>query len=169
MLSAKTREALNKHLNAEVYSSYLYLSMSAYFEALNLRGFGNWMRVQAQEEMVHAMKFYKWLVDQGARVLLQPLEGPPTEWKSPLEAFKAALKHEQLITSKIHDLANKAVAEKDHATNVFLHWFVSEQVEEEATANEIVEKLKMIKDSGGGLLMLDHQMEKRTFSPPASE
>ena len=168
MLNEKIQAALNKQLNAELYSSYLYLSMSGYFQSINLLGFANWMRVQAQEELVHAMKFYDFINDRGGRVALQPVEGPPTEWSSPLDAFENAYRHEQKVTGLINDLVNLAVKERDHATNIFLQWFVTEQVEEEASADEVVQKLKLMGDDGGGLFMLDREMAQRVFTPPAA-
>ncbi|MCK5556801.1 MAG: ferritin, partial [Candidatus Hydrogenedentes bacterium] len=128
MLSEKMRDALDEQLNWELYSAYLYVSMSAYFDSVNLPGFANWMRVQAQEELVHAMKFYDFINERGGRVTLQPVEGPPTEWSSPLDAFENAYRHEQKVTGLINDLVNLAVKERDHATNIFLQWFVTEQV-----------------------------------------
>ncbi|NIS61960.1 MAG: ferritin [Proteobacteria bacterium] len=168
MLGEKIQSALNKQLNAEVYSSYLYLSMSAYFNSLNLPGFANWMRVQAQEELVHAMKFYDFINERGGRVILQQVEAPPTEWSSPLDVFENAYKHEQKVTGLINDLVNLAVGERDHATNIFLQWFVTEQVEEEASADEVVQKLKRVGDDSAGLFMLDGEMGQRVFTPPAA-
>jgi ferritin len=137
MVKKKIEAALNKQLNAELYSSYLYLSMSAYFQSINLPGFANWMRVQTQEELVHAMKFYDFINERGGRVMLQKIDSPPTKWASPLNVFESAYKHEQKVTGLINDLVNLAVGEKDHATNIFLQWFVTEQVEEEASADEV--------------------------------
>jgi len=168
MLNEKIQAALNKQLNAELYSSYLYLSMSAHFQSINLPGFANWMRVQAQEELVHGMKFYDFINERGGRVTLQPVEGPPTEWSSPLDVFENTYKHEQKVTGLINDLVNLAVAERDHATNIFLQWFVTEQVEEEASADEVRQRLKLMGDDGGGLFMLDREMGQRVFTPPAA-
>jgi len=167
MLSDKMQAALNDQLNAEAYSAYLYWSMSACFEAANLKGFASWMRAQALEEMVHAAKFFDFVNQRRGRVILGQIKAPPTEWASPLEAFEAAFKHECYVTSRIHDLVALAAAEKDHATASFLRWFVDEQVEEEATADEIVQKLRQIADSPGGLFMLDRELAARKFSPPA--
>jgi ferritin len=168
MLKEKMQGALNSQVNAELYSSYLYLSMSAYFQSISLLGFANWMRVQAQEELVHAMKFYDFINERGGRVQLQPVEGPPMEWSSPLDVFENAYKHEQKVTGLINDLVNLAVKEGDHATNIFLQWFVTEQVEEEASADEVVQKLKLMGDAAGGLFMLDREMAQRVFTPPAA-
>ena len=168
MIKEKIQEALNKQLNAEYYSSYLYLSMAAYFESMNLKGFAHWMRVQTQEEMVHVMKFYDYLIERGGKVTLSPIEGPPTKWSSPLTAFEHAYQHEQKVTGLINDLVDLAMSEQDHATNNFLQWFVSEQVEEEASTDEVVQKLKLIGKDSGGLFMLDRELAQRVFTPPAT-
>jgi ferritin len=168
MVNKKIEGALNQQLNAELYSSYLYLSMSAYFQSINLPGFSNWMRVQTQEELVHAMKFYDFINERGGRVTLQKIDPPPTKWASPFNAFENAYKHEQKVTGLINDLVNLAVGERDHATNIFLQWFVTEQVEEEASADEVVQKLKLVGDDSGGLFMLDGEMGQRVFTPPAA-
>lgn len=164
MLTEKMLKELNKQINAELYSAYIYLSMSAYFQSTNLGGFANWMRVQATEELTHAMKIYDYVNERGSRVVLQPIEQPPSEWKSPLAVFEEAYKHEQKVTGMINDLTNLAISEKDHATEIFLQWFVSEQVEEEASADEIVQKLKLVGDVGGGIFMIDRELAKRTFA-----
>jgi len=167
VIGKKVQSAMNDQLNAETYSAYLYWSMAAYFESVNLPGFANWMRIQAQEEMVHAAKFFDYVCQRHGRVLLKAIEGPPTEWKSPLAAFEAAFGHEQKVTALINKLVDLAIAEKDHAANSFLQWFVNEQVEEEASADEIVQKLKRIKGDEALLLMLDKEMAQRVFTPPA--
>lgn len=169
MLSKKMEKALNEQVNAELYSAYLYLSMESYFRSTNMGGFANWMRVQTQEEVSHAMKIYDYVDERGGRALLAPIEGPQTEWDSPLAAFEAAHAHEQKVTALINDLVDLAIGEKDHATNNFLQWFVAEQVEEEASADEIVQRLKMMKDAPGGMFMLDRELGQRTFTPPAGE
>lgn len=168
MIGENIQTALNKQLNAELYSSYLYLSMSAYFQSISLSGFANWMRVQAQEELVHTMKFYDFINGRGGRVTLQPVEGPPTQWSSPLDVFVNTYKHEQKVTGLINDLVNLAIKEDDHATNIFLQWFITEQVEEEASADEVVQKLKLMGDAKGGLFMFDREMGQRVFAPPAA-
>jgi ferritin len=154
-------DALNEQINAELYSAYLYQAMAAQFEADNLRGFAHWMDVQAREEQNHARKIYDFLVDRGGRVVLKSIAAPPAEWKSALMAFEDSYAHEQKVTGLIHRLVDLARAENDHAAEVFLAWFVTEQVEEEANASQIVEKLKMIKDQPQGLLMLDAQLAGR--------
>ncbi|MCJ7692788.1 MAG: ferritin [Sedimentisphaerales bacterium] len=169
MLSKKMNDALNEQINAEFYSAYLYLSMEAYFESVNLPGFAKWMRAQIQEESVHALKLYDFVNERGGRVLLKTIEGPATEWSSPLAAFKAAYAHEQKVTDLINSLVNLAVEEKDRATNSFLQWFVNEQVEEEASADAVVQQLKMVKDSAEGKFMIDRELGQRVFVPPAAE
>ena len=169
MLSERMMKSLNKQLNAELYSAYLYLSMAAYFESKNLKGFANWMRVQAQEELMHAMKFFDYINERGGRVYLEAIEKPPTEWKSPLDVFEATYEHEMKVTSMINDLVNMAMEEKDHATYNMLQWFVAEQVEEEASADEVRQQLRMIKEDGRGIMMLDRELKQRTFTPPAQE
>ena len=169
MLAKKMEKALNDQINAELYSAYLYLSMSAYFEAENLPGFAKWMRIQWQEEVMHALKIYDYVNERGGRVTLKSIAEPPAKWKSPLDAFQATYKHEQVVTGRINDLVTQAVAEKDHATNAFLQWFVTEQVEEEKSADEIVQKLKKIADAPGAMYMLDNEMGQRVFTPPTAE
>jgi len=168
MIKENIREALNQQLNAELYSSYLYLSMAAYFESINLKGFANWMRVQTQEELVHAMKFYDFIIERGGKVVLSSIEGPPTEWASPLAVFDHAYEHEQKVTGLINNLVDLSTAEQDHATSNFLQWFVAEQVEEEASADEVVQKIKLMGDASGGLFMLDRELAQRVFTPPAT-
>lgn len=169
MLSEKMQEALNTQINKELYSSYLYLSMAAWCESVNLGGFANWMTIQAREEVTHTEKFFGYLNERGGRVLLQPIEGPPVEWGSVLEVFQQVLEHERLVTGLIHGLVKLARSEDDYATEAFLQWFVSEQVEEEATASGVVEKLKLAGEKGSGLFMLDREMGTRVFTPPAGE
>ena len=168
MINDKMRDALTGQINAELYSSYLYLSMSAYFASIDHGGFANWMRVQAQEELFHAMKLYDYVNERGGRIILKGIDAPQTEWDSPRAAFEHVYQHEQKVTGLINDLVNLAIEEKDHATNNFLQWFVTEQVEEEASANEILQKLNMVGEEGGGLLMLDRELALRVFTPPAA-
>jgi ferritin len=168
MLNNDMEKALNAQVNAEMYSAYLYLSMSAFFQSNSLSGFAGWMRVQAQEEMVHAIKFYDFINERGGRVILEPIEAPPTDWDSPLATFEAVYEHEQKVTGLINELVELALEKHDHATNIFLQWFVSEQVEEEDSANEVVEKIKLVGDAKGGLFMLDRELGQRVFTPPAA-
>ncbi len=161
MLKQKLEKAINKQINAELWSAYLYLSMSAYFESMTLCGFANWMRVQAQEEVSHAMRFYDFVNDRRGRVALSALPAPPTTWKSPLHVFEEAFKHEQKVTGMIDELVSVATTEKDNATASMLKWFVDEQVEEERSTDAIVQKLKLIGTNTGGLFMLDHELGER--------
>jgi len=138
------------------------------FESINLKGFASWMRVQTQEELVHAMKFYDYLIERGGKVVLSSIESPPTEWPSPLAIFENAYQHEQKVTGLINELVDLAIAEKDHATNIILQWFVSEQVEEEASADEVVQKIKLMGDARGGIFMLDRELAQRVFTPPTA-
>jgi len=163
MMNGELYEALNRQINREIYSAYLYLSMSAFFETKNLKGFANWMKVQGEEEMTHAMKFYRYLLDRGERVQLLDIEAPPFEWASPLAVFEQALAHEKEVTAMINRLAGLSMEHKDYATQTMLQWFVTEQIEEEANASEIVEKLKLAGETPAGLLFLDAELAKRIF------
>ena len=162
MLSSKLQDAFNKQINAELYSSYLYLAMAAYFESKDLKGMANWMVIQSAEEKAHAMRFYDFINDRGGRVLLAQIDAPKSEWKSPLEAFEEAYKHEIKITGMINDLMTLVAVEKDGAGHDFLEWFCREQVEEEANAQLIVAQLKLVGDNGVGLYMIDQQLGQRT-------
>jgi ferritin len=168
MISKKMEKALNEQVNAELYSAYLYLSMEAYFKSQNLNGFANWMRVQTQEEMMHAMKIYEFINERGGRITLKVIDGPQTKWDSPLALFKEVYTHEQKVTGLINNLVDLAIEEKDHATNTFLQWFVNEQVEEEASADQVVQQLKMMEKAPGGVFMLDRELGQRVFTPPAA-
>lgn len=161
MLSQKMKDALNAHINAEIYSAYIYYSMAAYFEAQSLAGCAHWMRIQTMEELAHVQKFVDYMNERGGRVLMQPVAGPATEWESPLAAFENVYAHETEVTGLINKLVDLAIAESDHATNNFLQWFVSEQVEEEATADAIVQKMKLVESAPGGLFMLDSELASR--------
>lgn len=169
MLKESILKALNLQLNAELYSSYLYLSMEAYFESIDLSGFANWMRAQAQEELMHSMKFYDYIVRRGERVTLSTIEGPQTEWDSPLAAFEHVYKHEQKVTGLINDLVDLSTSESDHATSNFLQWFVAEQVEEEESASGVLKRIKLAGDSKSGLFMLDSELGQRVFTSPAAK
>ncbi|HCW93130.1 MAG TPA: ferritin [Flexistipes sinusarabici] len=164
MISKKMEQALNKQLNNEFFSAYLYLAMSAWSENRGLKGFANWFYVQYQEENFHAMKFYTYLLDQGAEVDLLKIDKPETKFSSPLEAFEKTLEHEQFITKSIYELVDLALSEKDHATNAFLQWFITEQVEEEASVNEIIDNLKLVDGQGNGIFMIDKELGTRTFA-----
>ena len=168
MIKKSITDAINAQIAKEMYSANLYLSMAAYFQSINMAGFANWMRVQVQEETFHSLKFFDYMMSRGATPKISAIPAPETKWKSPLDAFKAAYKHEQSITESINKLADLAIKESDHATNILLQWFITEQVEEEETVNEIVEKIKLIGDFTGGLIMLDNELKTRVFTPPAT-
>ena len=167
MISEKMQKTLNTHLNEEFYSSYLYLSMAAYFEAKNLKGFANWFRIQSTEEQMHGMKFFDFILQKGGKAILTQIASPKNEWKSISEVFADTLKHEQKITLLINNLVEVAMQEKDFAANNFLQWFVTEQVEEEANVEEIIQKLEMIGDNKSGLYMLDNELGSRAAAPAA--
>jgi ferritin len=169
MIDPKMQDALNKQINAEIYSAYLYLSMAAYFEANTLSGFASWMRVQYQEEMSHALKLYDYLNERGGRVQLAAIDEPPAEWKSPVEVFQVTLEHERLVSSLIHKLVDLAIELSDHATNQMLQWFVGEQVEEEANAEQILDEINLIGDARSGLFMLNRELGQRVFVDATKE
>jgi ferritin len=161
MLSDKMEKALNGQVNAELYSSYLYLSMNAYFKSVNLDGFANWMYAQAQEELMHAMKLYDFINQRGGRTLLAAIEAPPDQWDSPLAVFEDTLKHEKKVTGLINGLVDIAMEERDHATQIFLQWFVTEQIEEEESVGNVLEQLKLLGDAKQGLFMMDRELATR--------
>jgi ferritin len=161
MIKEEMQDAINKQITAELYSAYMYLSMAAYFEAKNLPGFAKWLRVQFNEEQVHGLKLYDYLIERGGRVELGEIAKPPTEWEGNLEAFQAVLEHEQKVTGMIYKLYETALKHKDYAAQVMLQWFINEQVEEEKNACDIIEQLLLIDAHGTAVLMLDHQLGKR--------
>lgn len=161
MLGKTLQDLMNDQVKHEFASSYLYLAMAAYCEALNLRGFARWMRAQAEEEEEHALKFFDFINDRSGRVVLQAIEAPPAEFSSPLEMFQQALGHERKVTGLINRIYEQAVQEKDFASQAFLDWFVTEQVEEEKQAEEIVARLQLVGDDKVGLLMLDRELGER--------
>lgn len=161
MLAKAVQDAMNEQIKTEFYSAYQYLSMAAYCESVNLPGFAHWMRIQAREEVEHAMKFYDFVLDRGGRVLLQAIGQPVIEFGSPLEVFEQALEHEQKVTATINELYTLAVEENDYASQVFLQWFVTEQVEEEKNAGDVVETLKMVGDKSEALFLLDRELGSR--------
>lgn len=169
MLNKKVELALNKQVNAEFYSAYLYLSMAAWCKSKNLEGFANWMRVQYDEESFHAMKLFNYINERGGTVVLNTIERPKIDWKDIIEVFEDTYEHEQKVTMLINELATLATKEKDYATVNFMQWYVSEQVEEEASAQGLLENLKMIKGKGSALFMLDREAGTRVFTPPANE
>ncbi len=161
MLGKKLQSAINEQIKNELYSGYLYLAMSAYFQAANLPGFARWMRVQAAEEQQHALKFFDFVNERGGRVELQAIDQPPVQFQSPQAVFEQVLEHEKKVTSLINKLYELALGEKDYPAQVMLQWFIEEQVEEEANATQIVETLKMVGEKGQALVMLDRQLGTR--------
>ncbi|MCK5380781.1 MAG: ferritin [Candidatus Latescibacteria bacterium] len=168
MIGKKMQDAMNEQIQYELASSYLYLSMAAYFQSSGLDGMAQWMRAQTQEEFVHAMKLFDHINDRGGKVELLALAQPKTEWASPLTAFQAAWKHEQFVSSRIDSLVELAAEENDHPAGILLQWFVTEQVEEEASASKVVQMLERVGDSGNGLIMMDRELGARIFTPPAA-
>jgi ferritin len=166
MLSKKLELELNKQVNAEFFSAYLYLSMSAFLASKNLSGFSNWMKVQFEEEQFHALKLYQYILDRGGKIELEKIEKPKTEWTNIVNVFEEVLAHEEKITSLINNLVDLAIQEKDHATVNMLQWFVEEQVEEEANASDLLGQLKLIQGKGSGLYMIDKELKQRVFTPP---
>jgi ferritin len=169
MISKKMADSLNKHMNLELYSAHLYLSMSSCSNELGLKGAANWFFVQYREEMIHFLKFYTYLVEQGINITLLSSKAVPNSYKSLLDMMQKTLAHEQLITSCINELSEQAVQEKDHATQIFLQWFVTEQIEEENNDRDLIAKLKLVGNNGHGILMIDSEMGARVFvAPPGS-
>ncbi len=168
MLNKTMILALNEQMNREFYSAYLYLSMSAYSAYVGLKGAANWFYVQYQEEMVHFDKFYHYVLSQGAIVELKAVKAPPSEFKSLLDMFEQTLKHERFITKSIHELVDLAMKEKDHASEVLLQWYVTEQVEEESNDNDVLARLRLAGKDGNGLFMVDNELATRVFTPPAT-
>jgi len=168
MYSAKMEQAINSQINAELYSAYLYYAMSAWSAGNDMPGMTNWFKIQALEELVHVDKFFGYINDRGGRVKLGAVEAPPVEWESALAVFAASLEHEKKVTGLINNLVNLATEEKDRTTESFLQWFVTEQIEEEATQHDLVGKLKLIGDSGAGRYMFDKELAARVFIPPVA-
>lgn len=169
MLSKTMEKALNEQINAEFYSSYMYLSMASWFESIGLPGAAKWMHAQTQEEWFHGMKLLAFVQERGGRVTLKAIKQPPVDWKSTLHVFQEILIHEQKVTGLINALASLALEEKDHATGIFLQWFVSEQVEEEASVSAVLDKLKLIGKDTSALFTLDATLGQRVFAPPAAK
>ncbi len=165
MLNKRLELEFNKQINAEMYSAYLYLSMSAYLSSINLSGFANWMNIQFQEEQAHAMKFYQYVLDRGGKVTLEKIDAPKIEWDNLIDVFEDVYAHEQHVTGLINNLVNIAYEEKDHASVSELQWFITEQVEEEANVSDILDQLKMVNGEGAGLFILDREMKARSFVP----
>ncbi len=166
MLPEKVQEGLNDQMAAEFYSAHLYLSMSAYLHSIDMPGAANWMRVQYEEELTHALKIFDFIIERDGRAIVKSFDPPPSEWSSPLDAFYKAYLHEQKVTSSVGELLELARREHDHATEFFLQWFVNEQVEEEASVKAIVQQLKLVGDSKNGIFMIDRELGNRKFVPP---
>ena len=164
MISKKMEKALNKQINLELFSAYIYAAMAMDFENKNLGGFASWMKAQTGEEVAHAVRLADYVNERGGRVTLEAIDKPPATYETPLKAFEAAFKHEQLVTKSIGKLVDLAIEESDHATAAFLQWFVSEQVEEEATADSVVQKLRLIGGAGHGIFMMDRELGQRGAS-----
>lgn len=165
MVSKELENAINKQINAEFWSAYLYLSMSAHFAHEGLPGFANWFKVQFQEEQDHAVKFMNYLISKGNKVELTPIEKVDTSWDSLLKAFQDTLNHERVVTSLINNLVSIARKENDYATENMLQWFVNEQVEEEETAQAMIDSLKLIGSNGFGIYTMDKELGQRSYAP----
>jgi len=166
MIKKEVLKSINDQINAESYSAYLYLSMSAYFEEMGLSGFANWMKIQYQEESAHALKFFNYLIERNGKISLKAIAQMPVEFNGIIEVFENTLTHEIHVTALINNLMDVAVAASDHATQSFLKWFVDEQVEEEANVEKIIATLKLINGEGNGLFMMDREMQMRVFVDP---
>jgi ferritin len=166
MIKKTVVAALNEQVNAEFHSAYLYLSMSAYFQSAGLAGYANWMRIQYQEELAHATRFFDYVNERGGRVRLSPIGEVDVDFSGIVDVFEKTLIHEHSVTELINKLMDLAIQESDHATKSFLQWFVDEQVEEEANVEQILNNLKLIKGEGQGLLMMDREMQTRIFIDP---
>ena len=169
MISQKMQDALNDQVAYEFYSAHIYLSMSAFLESIDLPGLANWMRIQYQEEVSHAEKLFDYIIERDGRVVPTNWEAPPKEWKSALQAFEDALAHEQKVTARFNGHMDLAIAEKDHASQIFLQWFVNEQVEEETSVDKVARELKMAENAPGAMLMIDRELGQRVFTPPAPQ
>ncbi len=168
MIKESLQKAINEQIVREMYSSNLYLSMAAYYAATNLNGFSNWMRVQAEEELTHALKFFDYVIDRGGKVELGAIPAPEIKWNNSIKPFEDAYEHEQKVTGWINGLLDLAYQEKDYATISFLNWFIDEQVEEEKNTSEILDKLHLAGESKASLFLLDNELKTRTVSPAAT-
>ena len=166
MISKNMEGVLNDQVTAEFYSAHLYLAMSAYLESIDLPGYANWMKVQYREEVTHAEKIFEYVIERDGRAIVKAFEAPPINWKSALDISEAVYAHEQKVTGLINNLMDVAISEKDHAAQVFLQWFINEQVEEEASAKSVVQQFKLLGDSKAGLFQIDRELGQRVFTPP---
>ncbi len=169
MLSKAMEKELNEQINKELYSAYLYMAMAGYAASIGLKGFQNWFSVQAKEEFTHADKFYNFIIERGGRVKLAAIDEPPLDYDQAQGAFEETLKHERFVTERINKLVALARKESDFATDNFLQWFIAEQVEEEASADEILQQLKLAGNTGNGLFMIDQELAARVFVPPTTQ
>ena len=169
MLSKNMEMQLNEQINREMYSAYLYMAMSSHSTNIGLPGFANWFMVQYKEEMEHAMKIYDYVTSQGGIVKLKAIDEPPSDFKDPMDMFQKTLKHEKFITKCINDLVDISIKERDHATQIFLQWFVTEQIEEEGNDNDIIAKLELAGKKGNGLFMIDKELSTRVYNPPVED
>ena len=167
MINKKMEKAINEQINWELYSSYMYFSMAAHFDSINLKGCSGWMRIQAMEELTHVKRFYDFLTARGGRVIFSEIKAPPVKWKTPLEVFEETLKHEQHVTTRINGLYDLALELKDHATGSFLKWFIDEQVEEEESVEGVIQSLKLNENNPGGMFIIDKELSQRAFVAPA--
>ncbi|MGM0441791.1 MAG: ferritin [Elusimicrobiota bacterium] len=168
-ISKKLEKAINRQINRELWSAYLYMSMASYLDSVGLEGFARWMKAQTKEEMTHAEKLYNHLTERDGRAVMDDLEAPPSGWESVMDVFEYTYKHEQKVTSLINDLMELAIEERDHAAQNMLNWFVEEQVEEEDSVKKIIDKLNLVDQTTGGIYMLDKEMGQRVFTPPQTE
>ena len=168
MLKPKIEQAINDQINFEIFSAYLYFSMQAYFNSISLDGAANWMEIQVQEELFHVKKFSMYVNDRRGRVKLDAIDKPQFEWNSPVEAFEAAFEHEKLVSERINDMVALSIKENDNATHNFLQWFVNEQVEEEASVDQIVQKMKLVEGNGTGIFMIDQELMQRVLTLPTT-
>lgn len=169
MLSEKLQDALNEQIKWEIYSALQYKAIAGYFDEVNLPGFVSWMDNQAKEELFHADKFVAWLCEAGGRTDFRAMDAPKNDFTSPLAAFEFSLSHEEEVSARVNNLMTLAKEENHHALQIFLQWFVNEQVEEEATFGQVVAELKLVEGDGRGLLMLDRELGQRSFTEPAGE
>ncbi|MBL8025936.1 MAG: ferritin [Fibrobacteres bacterium] len=167
MISKKLQDAINDQINKELFSEYLYISMKSWCLSNDLEGFANWMDVQSKEERFHAMKFYNFINDRGGRIILKAIDAPQADFKSPEDVIDTGLKHEYTVTASINKIMDLAIAESDHAAASFLKWFIDEQVEEEANFTKVLNKVKLSGGAGAGLFMIDQELAKRVYTPPA--
>lgn len=167
MITKKIEQLLNDQMNFEILSAYVYRAMGAYCDVRDLSGFSNWFKVQAQEEEMHSEKIYNYILDRGGEPVYKGFGDPGHNWEGLIKVFEDALAHEKIVTERFNNIMTEAVAENDHATRSFLNWFIDEQVEEEATAQSVVNQIKIVGETGPGLLMMDREMATRTFTPEA--